>query len=216
MCDRVLVLHKGEQMYDGRFNDLIQAINPKRRLYFQFSSTVDTNSIKEIKSQYQFKINDDILTAIKKFPFKYEFVGENEKYDKVASLIYKNEVIGWFQGRSEFGPRALGNRSILANPLNSKIKYILDLHIKQRDRYRPYAPVVLEEYAKKYFNISGVSPVMMIGGKVLSKDFPAVTHVDGSTRVQTLSHKDNESFYKLVKSFYKLSGFPIVLKISCV
>ena len=94
------------------------------------------------------------------------------------------------------------------------MKYILDLHIKQRDRYRPYAPVVLEEYAKKYFDIYGISPVMMGEGKVLSKDFPAITHVDGSDRVQTLSQKDNESFYKLIKSFHKLSGFPIILNTS--
>ena len=158
--------------------------------------------------------NDEILVAIKKFPFKYEFIDENKKYNTVAYLIFRNEVVGWFQGRSEFGPRALGNRSILANPLNSKMKYILDLHIKQRDRYRPYAPVVLEEYTKKYFDIDGISPVMMNGGKVLTKDFPAITHVDGSARVQTLSQKDNESFYKLVKSFHEISGFPIILNTS--
>ena len=98
--------------------------------------------------------NDEILAAIKKFPFKYEFINENKKYDIIASLIFKNEVVGWFQGRSEFGPRALGNRSTLANPQDPLMKYVLDLHIKQRDRYRPYAPVVLEEYTKKYFDKS--------------------------------------------------------------
>ena len=94
------------------------------------------------------------------------------------------------------------------------MKHILDLHIKQRDRYRPYAPVVLEEHTKKYFDLNCTSPVMMSGGKVLSKDLPAITHVDGSARIQTLSQEDNESFYKLIKSFYKLSGLPVVLNTS--
>ena len=158
--------------------------------------------------------NDEILNEIKKFPFKYRFINESEKYDKIASLIYKNEIVGWFQGKSEFGPRALGNRSILANPNHPNTKYILDLHIKQRDRYRPYAPVILEEFTKKYFDIDSISPVMMSGGKVLSDKFPAITHIDGSARVQTLSKNDNENFYKLVSSFYKLSGFPIILNTS--
>ena len=158
--------------------------------------------------------NDEILTAIKKFNFKYKFIEEEQLYEKVASLIYENKVIGWFQGRSEFGPRALGNRSILANPNNPKMKHILDLHFKYRDRYRPYAPAVLEEYAEKYFDISGTSPVMMTGGKVLRKDFPAITHVDGSARIQTLNKKENESFYKLTQAFNKISGFPVILNTS--
>ena len=102
----------------------------------------------------------------------------------------------------------------LANPNHPNTKYILDLHIKQRDRYRPYAPVILEEFTKKYFDIDSISPVMMSGGKVLSDKFPAITHIDGSARVQTLSKNDNENFYKLVSSFYKLSGFPIILNTS--
>ncbi len=158
--------------------------------------------------------NEEILNAINKFKFKYEFISEQKKYDIVAKLIYNNNVVGWFQGRSEFGPRALGNRSILANPTHSKMKYILDLYIKQRDRYRPYAPVVLEEYSKKYFDIDGTSPVMMSGGKVLSKKFKAITHVDGSARIQTLSKSDNIIFYNLIKSFQKISGFPIILNTS--
>jgi len=158
--------------------------------------------------------NDEILSAIKKYSFKYDFIDEKKKYDLVASLIFKNKVVGWFQGKSEFGPRALGNRSILANPMNPKMKNILDLYIKQRDRYRPYAPVVLEEYVKEYFDIKGVSPVMMTGGTVLNKDLPAITHIDKSARIQTLSEKDNEIFYKLIKSFEKLSGVPIILNTS--
>ena len=158
--------------------------------------------------------NDEILNAIKKFSFAYEFVEENKIYEKVASLIFNNKVVGWFQGRSEFGPRALGNRSILANPSDPKVKYVLDLHFKYRDRYRPYAPVVLEEYAKKYFDIIGISPVMMTGGKVLNKNFPAIIHADGSARIQTLKKKENEIFYNLIQAFNKISGHPIILNTS--
>jgi carbamoyltransferase len=158
--------------------------------------------------------DDEILKSIKKFPFKYELLTEEKKYRVVSSLIFENNVVGWFQDRSEFGPRALGNRSILANPKSQYTKYILDLHIKQRDRYRPYSPVVLEEYAKKFFDIEGNSPVMMSGGKVLSNNFPAITHRDNSARVQTLSEKNNKIFYRLIKSFYKISGYPIILNTS--
>ena len=176
---------------------------------------INTRVSERITDYYgQIYSDEEILNAINKFKFKYELIEEEKKYDKVASLIFNNKVVGWFQGRSEFGPRALGNRSILANPLNPKMKYILDLYIKQRDRYRPYAPVVLEEFSSKYFNLQDISPVMMSGGKVLNNHLPAVTHIDGSARVQTLSKLDNECFYKLIKSFQKISGFPVILNTS--
>ena len=94
------------------------------------------------------------------------------------------------------------------------MKYILDLQMKCRDRYRPYAPVVLEEHAGQYFDIGGGSPVMMREGKVLTNDFPAITHVDGSARIQTVTKKGNKRLYKLIQSFNKLSGFPILLNTS--
>ena len=159
-------------------------------------------------------VNNEILTAIEEFSFEFEFVEEDQIYDRVASLLFNNKVVGWFQGRSEFGPRALGNRSILANPSSPNMKYILDLHIKHRDRYRPYAPVVLEERAGQYFDIDGESPVMMREGKVLKNNFPAITHVDGSARVQTVTENENEPLYKLIKAFDKVSGFPIILNTS--
>jgi len=158
--------------------------------------------------------NENILEDIKKFPFNYEYVDENKKYSMVASLIHKNEIIGWFQNGSEFGPRALGNRSILANASNFKTKDLLDLHIKQRDKYRPYAPAILEELVDKYFDIKGKSPVMMTGGKVLSKKFPSITHIDHSARIQTVNKNENVTLYKLLKTYYKISGVPIILNTS--
>ena len=159
-------------------------------------------------------VTNEILTVLERFPFAYEFLQNDRLYDSVASLIYDGKVIGWFQGRSEFGPRALGNRSILAHPGYPNMKGVLDLQMKCRDRYRPYAPVVLEEHAGQYFDIDGESPVMMREGKVLTNEFPAITHVDGSARVQTVTEMDNERLYKLIKSFNKLSGFPILLNTS--
>jgi len=176
---------------------------------------IGKRTTEEITDYYGQKYeNDEILAAIKKFNFAYEFIEGDQFYEKIASLIFDKKVIGWFQGRSEFGPRALGNRSILANPNNPKMKHILDLHFKYRDRYRPYAPVVLEEYTKKYFDLDVSSPVMMTGGKVLCKDFPAITHVDGSARIQTLGKKGNEIFYNLMQAFNKISGFPLILNTS--
>ena len=180
-----------------------------------YNSQTDSRSVAPLTDYYGKVYSDnEILKSIKKFPYKYELLTEDNKYSVISSLIFKNNVVGWFQGRSEFGPRALGNRSILANPKSQYTKYILDLHIKQRDRYRPYSPVVLEEYAKEYFDIEVNSPVMMSGGKVLNNNFPAITHRGNSARVQTLSEKDNKVFYNLIKSFYKLSGFPIILNTS--
>ena len=180
-----------------------------------YNSLTGDRSISHLTDYYgKFYSEDEVLKSIKKFPYKYELLSEENKYSVVSSLLINNNVVGWFQDRSEFGPRALGNRSILANPKSHYTKYILDLHIKQRDRYRPYSPVVLEEYAKQYFDIEGNSPVMMSGGKVLNSNFPAITHRDSSARVQTLSEKDNKVFYNLLKNFYKISGFPIILNTS--
>ena len=155
-----------------------------------------------------------ILNSIKNFPFKYKLLSEGDKYKKIASLIHSNKIVGWFQNRSEFGPRALGNRSILANPTFSKNKSILDMSVKQRDSYRPYAPVVLEEFKDRYFVIKHNSPVMMSGGKVISEKLPAITHIDGSARIQTLKKSDNEELYKLILNFMEFSGHPVLLNTS--
>tara|TARA_Y100000590_G_scaffold466518_1_gene642212 strand:- start:17847 stop:19547 length:1701 start_codon:yes stop_codon:yes gene_type:complete len=158
--------------------------------------------------------NNLILNSIKKFPFKFKLLSEVNKYKKIASLIHSNRIIGWFQSRGEFGPRALGNRSILANPTFRKNKFILDMSVKQRDSYRPYAPVVIEEFKDRYFDIKYNSPVMMSGGKVISKDLPAITHIDGSARIQTLKKSDNKELYKLILAFMEFSGHPVLLNTS--
>jgi carbamoyltransferase len=131
-----------------------------------------------------------------------------------ASLLASGGVVAWFQGRSEFGPRALGNRSVLADPRDPAMRDTLNLKIKMRERYRPYAPVVLEERAGEFFDLEGASPSMLRVVPVKTNLLPAITHVDGSARVQTVSRHDNAMFYDLIHAFGKVTGIPVLLNTS--
>lgn len=142
-------------------------------------------------------------------------VSEPEKH--AARMIASGKVIGWFQDRSEYGPRALGNRSILASPSNSWTKEILNSQIKLREWFRPYAPVVLEEDADTYFDMLSPVPYMMKVAPVKIQarvDMPACIHVDGSARLQTVSADSNNKFYHLIKELKKITGVPVVLNTS--
>ena len=156
----------------------------------------------------------EIMEAVKQFDFSYEVLSEKEMYQFAADLIAQGNVLGWFQGASEFGPRALGNRSILANPASAATKYVLDHYMKSRDRYRPYAPVVIEERASQYFDIDGSSPVMMRNVNVLDKRLVAITHVDGTARVQTVNKIQNKILYLLLLEVEKRTALPILLNTS--
>ena len=158
--------------------------------------------------------HNEIMEVVKQFDFSYEVLTEKEIYQLAAERIAQENVVGWFQGLSEFGPRALGNRSILANPTSPATKYILDHHMKCRDRYRPYAPVVIEERASQYFDINGSSPVMMRNVRVLDKRLAAITHFDGSARVQTVNKVQNKALYSLLLEVEKSTGLPILLNTS--
>ena len=156
----------------------------------------------------------EIIEAVKKYGFSYKVLSEREKLKFAADVIAEENIIGWYQGVSEFGPRALGNRSILANPASPRTKYMLDHFMKCRDRYRPYAPVVLEERASQYFDIDSSSPVMMRNVKVLDKRLVAITHFDGTARVQTVNKNQNKVLYSLLLEVEKSTGFPILLNTS--
>jgi len=125
--------------------------------------------------------------------------------------------LGWFQGKMEFGPRALGNRSILADPRNPNMKDIINKKIKRRESFRPFAPSVLEEYQMEWFNSDFKSPYMS-SLALVKKDkqdlIPAVTHIDGTARYQTVNKEMNPQFYGLLKSFFKLTNVPILLNTS--
>ncbi len=150
-----------------------------------------------------------------------EFKNESELIKESASLIFENNVIGWFQGRMEWGPRALGARSILSNACNPEMRDILNLKVKHRELFRPFAPVVTEEDAYDYFEADKPIPIpadFMLMVYPVKKDkrklIPAVTHVDGSGRLQTIRKLQNPRYYGLIKEFEKLSKVPILINTS--
>ncbi len=144
------------------------------------------------------------------------FEKENELCEKVAELLAAGNVIGWVQGRMEFGPRALGNRSILADPRRPEMKDRINRIIKEREDFRPFAPVVLESDAPHYFemNENESSPFMLFTYPVKSKEVPAITHVDSSARVQTVSEKQNEKLTTLLQAFKAKTGCSVLLNTS--
>ena len=164
--------------------------------------------------------------SIKKFLDKnniyyLEFKNEKEMIKTTAKLIYDNKVIGWFQGRMEWGPRALGNRSILANPCNPRAKELLNSKVKHREKFRPFAPVVCEDDALKYFDCDEPIPeptdFMLMVYPILKEwhnKIPSVIHFDGSGRLQTIKREQNPLYYDLIKEFGKLSGVPILINTS--
>ena len=145
----------------------------------------------------------------------YDFVGD-EKVDikEVAQAIADGKVVGWFQGKSESGNRALGNRSILADPRNPDIKDIINTNIKKREDFRPFAPSVLEEHYKEYFDTSQPSPYMSRIVKVKSDKIPGVTHIDNTARIQTVNREQNQKFYDLINEFYKITDIPMLVNTS--
>jgi len=126
-------------------------------------------------------------------------------------------VVGWYQGRSEWGPRALGNRSILADPTNPRIKDLINAKIKRREMFRPFAPTVLRHAVSKYFEQDVFSPFMMhvVSIRPEWRDrLPAVTHVDGTGRLQSIERETNPLYFDVIEAFGRLSGIPVVLNTS--
>ena len=138
----------------------------------------------------------------------------DEVYIKVASAVANGEIVGWYQGKSESGNRALGNRSILADPRNPNIKNIINSDIKLREDFRPFAPSVLEEHYREYFNTNQSSPYMSRIMPVISDKIPGVTHVDGTARIQTVNRNTNKHYYNLINEFYLITGVPVLLNTS--
>jgi carbamoyltransferase len=182
--------------------------------------------------------NSEVQQVIDKHEFDYsEYNDDKALCDEVAQLIASDNVIGWFQGRMEFGPRALGNRSILGNATSLDMQRKINLKIKFREGFRPFAPSVLLEENQKFFNIDRPSPYMLLVTDVqqsmmrpLPKDYDqmqwrakldinrseiqAVTHVNFSARVQTVTPESNAKYYQLIKSFRDITGYGLLINTS--
>jgi carbamoyltransferase len=161
--------------------------------------------------------NDEILAVLEEAALPYEHYTDGQLTKRAARDISDGLVVGWFQGRMEFGPRALGNRSIVVDPRRAEMKEILNDRIKKREPFRPFAPSILEERVGDYFEQTHPAPTMLMVYQVQEKrrhEIPAVTHVDGSGRLQTVSREVNERYYQLISDFAELTGVPVILNTS--
>jgi carbamoyltransferase len=147
---------------------------------------------------------------------KYETLPERELLQRTARLLADQNVVGWFQGRMEFGPRALGGRSILADARDAGMRDTLNMKIKFREGFRPFAPSVLADRAAEWFDIDCDSPYMLLVAQVrdAKRVIPSVTHVDGSARLQTVSREEAPLYYDLIAEFEKITGVPIIINTS--
>lgn len=160
--------------------------------------------------------NDEIKRFLIQNDISFNEYDNEELLRRTGKLIADKKVIGWFQGRMEWGPRALGNRSIIADPRDKEMRDNVNLKIKFRESFRPFAPTVLIEKSSEYFDLACQSPYMLLVAQVRENKrvIPAVTHVDGSARIQTISREDNPLFYGLIEEFYKLTGIPVIINTS--
>jgi carbamoyltransferase len=147
---------------------------------------------------------------------RYRTLSEHELPARAAKLISEGNVVGWFQGRMEFGPRALGARSILADPRDPKMRDTLNMKIKFREGFRPFAPSVLLDKTPEWFEIDCDSPYMLLVAQVREgkRTIPSVTHVDNSARLQTVTRQEAPLYYDLIREFEKITGVPIVINTS--
>ena len=166
-----------------------------------------------------FNTNDEIETELKNYENEvwYEYKNHSEIITTISREITNGNVIGWYEGRMEFGSRALGNRSIFANPRDPQMKARVNKVIKKREGFRPFAPIVKEEDRLKYFDYKPLVPYMNQVVQVKEehiKNLPAITHIDGSARIQTLNFKQHRRVYSLLRQLEEDNGYPIVLNTS--
>jgi carbamoyltransferase len=159
----------------------------------------------------------EIRDELDRSELSFESLSDVEVTKAAAKDIADGKVVGWFQGRMEFGPRALGNRSIVVDPRRADMKDILNDRIKKREPFRPFAPSIMEEYMGDYFEQTHPAPSMLMVYQIKAEKratIPAVTHVDGSGRLQTVTREVNARYYQLIADFNELTGVPVVLNTS--
>jgi carbamoyltransferase len=214
------------------------ALGAALRIYYKIFN--NNRSINYPDSQYGSLLgpnysNNEIKNILKKYNAKYEYFDNFDNVAKItAKYLSEGKIIGHFAGRMEFGPRALGNRSILADARNSKMQKKLNIAIKKRESFRPFAPSCLEEDAHLYFDINKTSPYMLLTTQItenhkiliennlqgleklqqIRSDIPAVTHVDYSARLQTVSKNTNARYYKIINEFKNLTGYSVIVNTS--
>jgi carbamoyltransferase len=161
--------------------------------------------------------SSECAQALQDAGLQFETLADEQMLPRVAQMIAEGAIIGWFQGRMEFGPRALGNRSFLADPRRSDMRDLLNKKVKLREWFRPLAPSMLEECAHKVFGRPHKDPFMITVLSVVEAErsaIPAVVHVDGTARPQTVSRKTNPRYWELIKQFQSISGVPMLLNTS--
>ena len=161
--------------------------------------------------------DSEILCDLQSAGCKHHKLAEDDLMGRTVEAIAQGKIVGWFQGRMEFGPRALGNRSILADPRRKDMKEILNSRIKYREPFRPFCPSILAERVGEYFETDYPSPFMVMAYKIKPKQrerIPAVTHGDGTGRLQTVERDVNERYWKLIHKFEEATGIPVLLNTS--
>ena len=176
-------------------------------------------------------------TRLSRLGAKFKEYSEQEIIEKTAHALADGKTVGWMNGRMEFGPRALGGRSIIADPRSPKMQKLLNLKIKYRESFRPFAPSILREHASEWFELDADSPYMLLVAKVVENkrrmmteketalfgieklnvprsEIPAVTHVDYSARIQTVDKNTNHRYHALISRFYELTGYPVIVNTS--
>ncbi|MDE5076092.1 MAG: hypothetical protein O4749_08575, partial [Trichodesmium sp. St5_bin2_1] len=181
--------------------------------------------------------DEEIREYLDAIQAKYEYLPDTELMPRLAKILDNGNVVGWFQGRMEFGPRALGGRSIIGDPRNTKMQSVMNLKIKYRESFRPFAPSVLAERVSDYFDIEHSSPYMLLVAPVQEgllipmteeqrqlfgieklnvprSEIPAITHVDYSARIQTIHQETNPRYHDLITHFEKLTKCGVIVNTS--
>jgi carbamoyltransferase len=186
---------------------------------YQYNHVLNQPRVPAITSAYtgsKFS-NTEIEKVLQARNIKYSLLPDEELFDVVTNKLLEPGVVGWFNGRAEFGPRALGARSIIADPRNEKAKELLNLKIKRRESFRPFAPSILQEYVSEYFTKNEPVPFMEKVFPIKPEKhalIPAVTHVDGTGRLQTVDKNITPRYYNLIETFRQKTGIPILLNTS--